>query len=357
MGTVQTRITVKIDDKSRNIMTTQNNIDAALKQNDIVLEKNDITEPPLDTYLSGKTMNVDVIRAIPVLITDESQSWEGKSAYIQPGDILKQLAVEVFPEDKISAELILDPAAMGMAGQNVIIDRAPVYTIYVDDKTMVARSWTTNVSDLLAEKGISLGVNDIVEPAKTTALTGVAELTVTRINYADVEETVVIPYQTVEQKDYNMYQGKSLVIQTGANGSKKQNVHIVYRNGVEVERTIVGTEILEASRDKLVSIGVKPYSHQDLWNIMIQAQTKYGVDPVEMNSVMLCESGGNPSSGWGRPYNKPKGLFQYLDSTWEGASASAGYGGQSIYDATAQIFVTAWKINHDGGWYAWSCKP
>lgn len=350
VGTVQTRITVKIDDKSRNIMTTQNNIDAALKQNDIVLEKNDITEPPLGTYLSGKTMDVDVIRAIPVLITDGSQSWEGKSAYKQPGDILKQLAVEVFPEDKISAELILDPAAVGMVGQNVIIDRAPVYTIYVDDKTMVARSWTTNVSDLLAEKGISLGVNDIVEPAKATALTGVSELTVTRINYADVEEIVTIPYQTINQNDNNMYRGKSTVTQNGINGSKKQSVHIVYKNGIEVERTITSTEVTQAAQNKVVSIGVKPYSHQDLWAIMVQAQETYGVSASNLYSVAVCEAGADPGKNTGNGYY---GMYQW-DGSFYNWAVSAGFSGTDKFDPYAQIFATALRVKSSkGSWSAW----
>jgi len=355
VGSVATKLAVKIDGKTQNITTTQNNIDAALKQNGVNLDKNDITEPPLSTYLGGKTINVTVVRAIPVLITDGGQSWAGKSAYTQPIDILKQLVVEVFPEDRIAANLILDPAAVGMAGQNITINRAPVYTIYVDDKTIVARSWTSNISDLLAEKGISLGANDIVEPTKTSVLVGVTEITVTRINYADIEETVAIPYKTINQNDYNMYQGKSAVTQEGANGSKKQSLHIVYKNGIEVERTVTSTEVVLSVQNKIVAIGVKPYSHEDLWNIMVAASAKYGnvITPLDLYKVGDCESHLNAGSiGSGKYY----GLFQYNLGLWQTASSDAGFAGSPWSDPTAQIYATA-RYASTKGWGPWSCRP
>jgi uncharacterized protein YabE (DUF348 family) len=353
VGTVQTKITLKIDGKTRSIDTTQNTIEGALLQNDIKLSQNDITEPALNTYLTGKSLDVQVVRALPVLISDNNQSWSGVSAYSQPMEILNQLKVEVFPEDKVSVELILDPATEGAVGQKVMIQRAPVYTIYVDDATKVVRSWSGTVGEMLAEKGITLGVNDIVEPPKTASLAGISEITITRINYADVEETVPIPFVSIEQKDYNLYQGKSAIVQAGSNGTKKQNIHIVYKNGVEVDRTVTSSQVVEAPTNRITSIGVKPYSHADLWNIMLQAQDKYGVDPSAMFSVMICESGGNVQSGnyQGAKY---KGLFQW-DGSFVSWAATAGVPAD-YFNPTSQIMATAARVSKNG-WSAWGCKP
>jgi uncharacterized protein YabE (DUF348 family) len=255
VGTVQTKLSVKIDGKTQVVTTTQNNIDAALKQNNIILAKNDITEPPLSTYLSGETVDVNVIRAIPVLITDGSQSWAGKSAYTQPYDILKQLNVTVYPEDKVSVGLIMDPAATGLVGQNVIIDRAPVYTIYVDGGTKVVRSWTTNVSDLLAEKGISLGVNDIVDPPKTSTLSGITEITVTRINYADIDENVTVPFDTIYKIDTSLGLTDTRIGQEGVNEQLKKTYHLVYENGVEVSKTLTNSVTVTSLVDRIIYRG------------------------------------------------------------------------------------------------------
>jgi len=354
VGTVETSIALKVDGKTKNLTTTQNTIEGALAQNNISLGKYDITEPALNTYLTGKSLNVSVIRALPVLVSDNGQSWAASSAYTQPNDILRQLAVEIYPEDKVSAELILDPAAEGTIGQKVIILRAPVYTIYVDDTTLIVRSWATTIGDILAEKGISMGVNDVVEPGKTAVSTGVTEITITRINFADVEETVPIAYQSVNKNSYDMYKGQTKVTQNGVNGSKKQSLHIVYHNGIEVSREVTSTTIISEPQTKITLIGMKPYNAGMWWDTLVAAGARWGVDPSAMFSVMTCESGGNPYSG-----GYYKGLFQYSPDTWAGASAAYPGGqftGAAITDGNAQIWVTAWKVSR-GGWSAWGCKP
>lgn len=357
VGTVETKVSLKIDGKNRTFTTTQNTIEGALAQNDIRLVKNDITEPPLDTYLSGKALNVQLVRAVPVLISDNNQSWGATSAYTQPADILKQLNVEIFPEDKVSAELIMDPAAEGAVGQKVLIERAPVYTIYVDDTTKVVRSWKKTVGEMLTEKGIVLGVNDIVEPPKTSALVGVSEITVTRINYADIVETTSVEFQTLTQKSYDMYKGQTNVLQVGVNGSKKESLHIVYHNGIEVSRNVTSSVIIETPQNKIVQTGVKPYNAGMWWDTLVVAGSRWGVDPAAMFRVMACESGGTPDNSNGTN----TGLFQYAAGTWSGASRDypgGVYRGAEITDGVAQIYVTAWKVSEQRvPWTGWGCKP
>lgn len=354
VGTVETKITLHVDGETENFITTQNTIEGSLAQNNISLSKNDITEPPLDTYLGGGSVEVTLIRAVPVLVSDNGQSWAATSAYTQPHDILKQLAVEIFPEDRISADLILDPAVEGAIGQKVTIERAPVYTIYVDDEVRTVRSWVTNVGELLVEKGITLGVNDIVDPGKTASLAGLTEVTITRINFADIEEIVSIPFQTESKNSYDMYKGQTKVTQVGIDGSKSQSVHVVYHNGIEISREVIASTVITNPQTKITLVGVKPYDAGAWWDTLVAAGSTWGVDPSAMFSVMTCESGGNPYSG-----NYYKGLFQYAPDTWYGASAAypgGQFAGAAITDGNAQIWVTAWKVSR-GGWSAWGCKP
>jgi len=354
VGTVETQITLHIDSKTRDLRTTQNTIAGALTQNSITLNKNDITEPSLDTYLTGKTLDVNVVRALPVLISDNGQSWPAVSAYNQPLDILKQLDVEIFPEDHVSAELILDPAAEGAVGQKVMIARAPVYTIYVDDQTRVVRSWALTVGEMLAEKGITLGANDIVEPPKSALLAGISEITITRINFADIEETKAIDFESTTQTSFDLYKGQTKVTQVGVQGSKKQSVHIVYHNGVEISREVTSSEVTLSPQNQVTLVGAKPYNAGVWWETLVSAGARWGVSPTDLFNVMSCESGGNPYSG-----NYYKGLFQYAPSTWSGASAAypgGKFAGAAITDGNAQIWVTAWKVSKSG-WGAWGCKP
>jgi hypothetical protein len=54
----------------------------------------------------------------------------------------------------------------------------------------------------------------------------------------------------------------------------------------------------------------------------------------------------NPSTG-------AAGVFQFLPSTWVNLSELAGRGGASVFDARANVAVTAWTVA-EYGWHPWS---
>lgn len=67
------------------------------------------------------------------------------------------------------------------------------------------------------------------------------------------------------------------------------------------------------------------------------------VAEAESNFDPLAE---NPSTG-------AAGVFQFLPSTWVDLSELAGRGGASVFDARANVAVTAWTVG-EYGWHPWS---
>jgi soluble lytic murein transglycosylase-like protein len=67
------------------------------------------------------------------------------------------------------------------------------------------------------------------------------------------------------------------------------------------------------------------------------------VAEAESNFDPLAE---NPSTG-------AAGVFQFLPSTWVHLSELAGLGGASVFDARANVAVTAWTVAAYG-WHPWS---
>ena len=66
--------------------------------------------------------------------------------------------------------------------------------------------------------------------------------------------------------------------------------------------------------------------------------------------VARCESNYDPAAY--NPAGPYGGLYQHSLAYWDGRAASAGWGGASVYDATANTAVTAWLLNQ-GGWGHW----
>jgi uncharacterized protein YabE (DUF348 family) len=317
------------------------------------LSKNDATEPPRSTLLTGEGIDVKVKKALPVLISDNNQEFLAYSAYDEPDKILEQLEVETYPEDKVNPELILDPANEGAVGQKIIITRAPVYTIYVDGEKLTVRSWATIVKEVLGDR-VSLGLRDIVSPDLDSKVKG-GEIHVTRINVVEVEETETIEHTTQYRDDYYVAQGTDKVLNAGADGSRKNMVRIRYRNGVIESKKVLSSQTLKPAVTKVVKRGLMPINHRDFnmtyWTYMVQAGTKYGISPLALYKVAVCESHVNPYSR-GAYY----GMYQYNLGFWAVASSAAGFGGAAWSDARAQIFSTA-KYASENGWGKWGCKP
>lgn len=253
---VATQIKVSYDGKEKSFTATQNTIAGAMEQGNIPFGKYDITEPPLDTHLNGESIKVKVIRALPVLISDNNQEHLAYSAYTSEKDILKQLDITVYPEDKVSSELITDPVDENAVGQKVIIERAPVYTVQVDGREILVRSWSTNSKEVIAKGKIALGPQDIISPSATSTLTPGQDIIVTRINEFDVSTNESIEYDTINRTSSNIAFGKSVVTQAGINGTMKKTYHVVYKNGAEVERTLMGSAVVSPKQDKIVTSGV-----------------------------------------------------------------------------------------------------
>lgn len=72
------------------------------------------------------------------------------------------------------------------------------------------------------------------------------------------EKTVVSEFETLYEYDPNMYVTSKYVKQQGKNGTKKVTEKIVYINGVEDSRTVVGEEVIRETVNKVVMCGLKP---------------------------------------------------------------------------------------------------
>jgi hypothetical protein len=86
------------------------------------------------------------------------------------------------------------------------------------------------------------------------------------------------------------------------------------------------------------------------WMPIIQvAAAKYHVNADGMYRMMMRESGGQQYAGSSSSF---KGLFQYYTGTW--ASSWNPWRGDDIYDASSQIFATAYAIHRGMGPSMWT---
>lgn len=92
--------------------------------------------------------------------------------------------------------------------------------------------------------------------------------------------------------------------------------------------------------------------------IIRAAAAKHGLSGDYMVHIARCESTLNPNAVNYNYYaggGHPSGLYQFIPSTWARMSSQAGYGGASVFDATANANVAAWAFAN-GRASEWECN-
>lgn len=279
------------------------------------------------------------------------ETYYGNPKYQDLNTMADGLNIKIYPEDKV--QTFPDPS-LGI-GSKIVITRATA--IYVTDakKLTVYRTWQKTVRDLLKEKDIELLGQDSSDPSLDTWLRNNMSLTITRVAEVDVTETEPVDFQIIKKNTVDLEKGQTSIQTQGVKGEKEVTYTIKRVDGEEVSRTVKDTKVTKQpiSQVLLIGIGPKLAKSGPYKDIINDAAKKYLINGTALMCLMLKESGGSANTGY--PDGAHKGLFQYTDSFWVDASSRAGYGGASIYDASAQIYTTAWALTHGygGRWPPW----
>lgn len=346
----QSYIELSTEGKSEFFYTDKDTISDSLKDKGIDFDLRDKITPSLESKVETGINRVSIVKARPVIIHDDNELIVSKSPYVYSKEILEDLNIKIYQGDIVK---VANPLNDLVVVAEIFIDRAPVVNLQVDGQVKEIHTRSENVEQLLLEQNIKLNEKDRTTPSLESALSDGINVSIIRVSQTENTETVDIPFDTEYKNDPNMTQGQTKVEREGAVGKKQVNFQAVVENNVVVSKNIISEQIIVSPINRIVIKGTKPkitLATGAYANIINAAAQKYGIDAQRLSRLMYCESKGNTYAvGGGGKYF---GLFQYSASTWAGASVGAGFSGASIYDATAQIYTTAWKISIQG-YRAW----
>jgi uncharacterized protein YabE (DUF348 family) len=95
-------------------------------------------------------------------------------------------------------------------------------------------------------------------PEKTEDLRKEEKPAPARIEERVVTELRMVPFQKVRQPDESLPRGVVKVVQQGRQGRERVTYRIIEANGVTVEKTVIGTEVLSSSRPHIERVGTAP---------------------------------------------------------------------------------------------------
>ncbi len=328
----------------RTIPTRAQTVEEFLKNIDIELGEHDIVEPAADSKIYNDKFHINVYRARPVTIVEESgQRKFAYSAAVTPRSVAKQAGVTVYPEDRISLTVPDNFLREGVLGEKVVIERSTPANINLYGQHVAVRTHAQTVGDLLKEKNIEVRDDKEVKPSLDTPVTGNIQIFVVRpgTQLATVQEEIPMPLETVD--DPRLSFGVRVVRQEGAPGRRVVTYQIILDDkGKEIGRKKI-QQIIAVEPVKQVEARGKAF---DVSNDKAGVMAAAGISPADypyVDFIVSRESGWRPTATNGRTW----GLCQALPGS---KMASAGADWET--NPVTQLRWCSSYASGKGGWKA-----
>jgi len=192
-------------------------------------------------------------KIIEVYPSGETSGFSGESSNFDPRKVIADLGITAYSEDRVLA--FPDPE-LGI-GSIINLERAPIIKLNDGKKNLELRSWVGTVGELLAEKGIELGVDDKTNFRSDSRIYDGIELSIIRVAITTVIESENIKFKIETKSNPQVEKGVKKVLQRGELGEKKLYYEVRREDGVEVSRKLIKTEIVEEPVNEIVEVGTK----------------------------------------------------------------------------------------------------
>ena len=168
-----------------------------------------------------------------------------------------------------------------------IIYTYPVFITQGDKTTEISFTGGT-VGDALKIAGITVDEYDFVEPSVDTEIEKTIYIDYTDISYVDGSYTEAIPYSTKTVYSSSVLKGETS-LKAGTNGVKEVSFTEKFVNGVSVEKTVTGSNILSEPVNAVKTIGTK-----DVVKAVKTSADVKSISVLSPSSAIELDANGNP---------------------------------------------------------------
>ncbi len=332
-------VTIIVDGNQRHLQTTLRNTLDILRSADIAVQASD------KIWVNGALANIEALpewtapaqhirirRAIRLTINDGGAQSTILTNADSIEDALSEAGVSLHSNDQVSPPL--DSALA--ADMTVRIKRALPVTLLVDGLTIEARTGAARVGDALIELNAPLFGLDYVQPSAETAIHADMTIEIVRVSEEIVAEGAPIDFKVVTQLDADLKLDEVAVRQAGRAGAQETRYRLRYENGVEVERQLIETVVVEAPIDKIVAYGAKvevvgtvPGTDLAYWRRICVIATNY--DPESQGGSHATATGATLAKGIiaAKPHIIPYYTSVYVPGYGKGTIRDTGAGPRS----------------------------
>lgn len=165
--------------------------------------------------------------------------------------LLDEYSFDIGPYDKLS----ISKESKIKDDMIIKINRAFPIKIVVDNKVKDTKSTNILVKNLLKRENIKLGKLDRVYPDINSYVSKNNVIKIMRIQEKELTETVDVPFQTIIKLRPELDSGQIKTESKGVVGKKKVKYKVIIKDGIEISRSIIDTEIINEGRDEVIYKG------------------------------------------------------------------------------------------------------
>ncbi len=167
------------------------------------------------------------------------------------GEFLKENNIVLGPDKAVI------PEAATPIEDDMVVEIRDKHNIVLiaDNNKLEFKSLARTVGEVLAEKKLVLGDEDIVVPGVEQEITKDLEIRVTRVVKKTEEKKVAIPYSTKTIKDPGIQRGITKTVTAGRNGEELQKWVVIYHDGREKARQLIEKQVISPPKDAVVHVG------------------------------------------------------------------------------------------------------
>lgn len=249
----KSEVVVAADGEVQTVKTRIETVGELLDELGIDVGENDELSHAINEKIKdGMEINFETAQKITLIIDGEKEEFLTTAETV--GQFFKEEEITFSEHDEVSRSSI----EIINGNMEIVINTAfPVEVI--DGSEDAEEFWTTGgtVEDFLEENEISLGKLDKVEPGLDEELEKDMEIIITHVEKKKKDVKENLAHGVEEREDSSLEKGKSYTISEGTNGKILKTYEITYENGKEVDREVIGEEILQESKNKIVAVGTK----------------------------------------------------------------------------------------------------
>lgn len=340
-------VTLNVDGKVSSVQTFGGTVGQVVKGANLELQAADRVTPAADSHVQdGSVINVNLAKAVKVSLDGAERTINTTAPTVE--GLVTELGVASASELSVPKE-----AQLAVSGSFVSISTPKTVSVVADGKAAKTTTTAADVSQLLADAGITLGASDRVSQPGNAPVVNDMVIKVSRVDVSKTaDETAAVPFETLTTEDAAMTKGEKKVTQRGVAGSINKSFKLVLVDGREASRTLVAQSVSTQPVTEKVTVGTKPKAAA----AQAGGANTGAAAPAMMNEAMWdkiaqCESGGNWSINSGNGYY---GGLQFDVRTWLGSGGGA-YAPNAAGATKAQQIDIANRVYAQRGLQPWGC--